>query len=138
MDESNITRRYINLCNNFTNPKHWVYIYGDVTLQNTISTGGITLLGGKTLTTNADYIKSTVQHTSPEGLRATLNLTGGTLSDGIINSSAIDVNILGEVNIAEGSKINGMLHINENGILNSYSTVANAIEMQIINTMTVL
>ena len=107
--------------------KHWVYIYGDVTLQNTISTGGITLLGGKTLTTNADYIKSTVQHTSPEGLRATLNLTGGTLSDGIINSSAIDVNILGEVNIAEGSKINGMLHINENGILNSYSTVANAI-----------
>ncbi len=32
-----------------------------------------------------------------------------------------------EVNIAEGSKINGMLHINENGILNSYSTVANAI-----------
>ena len=87
---------------------------GDVTLQNTISSGYITILGGKTLTTNADYIKSTVQHTAvPEGLRAALNLTGGTLSDGIINSSAIDVNILGEVNIAEGSKINGMLHINE-------------------------
>lgn len=110
-----------------TTKTHWVDILGDVTLQNTISSGYITILGGKTLTTNADYIKSTVQHTSPEGLRATLNLTGGTLSDGIINSSAIDVNILGEVNIAEGSKINGMLHINENGILNSYSTVANAI-----------